>query len=314
MPLQRAAPQNPVTYNLVPFNFVDLEDKAAKHIAHVNEESARIVNEARSEIERIRKVAAAEWEKSAKEIEQNRAKARAEAEAIRKQLDELRQRLQKEEENFQTRKEQLESEAAKLKEEFKQNEESAKKTGYDEGHKAGYNDGHSKGYRDGETQAMIDYTEKVNREAQIQLGAQLETLLPALTAMIDRLDQVKQSFLQQWEQSALKIAEAIAAKAVNRQLPEMIDVPLRLLREALELGTGSTSLRIRLNKKDYEALRPQMDLLIQEMTRSVKTEIVGDVSVAPGGCVLETPQGIIDNQITSRLERIEQEIFLVEEY
>jgi len=145
------------------------------------------------------------------------------------------------------------------------------------------------------------------------LGAKLETLLPALTIMIDRLDVAKQSFLQQWERSVVKIAEAIAAKAIDRQLPEMVDVPLRLLREALELGTGSTSIRIRLNKDDYEALQPQVDILIQEMTRSIPTEIIGDAAISPGGCVLETPQGTIDNCIEARLARIEEELCLVED-
>jgi flagellar assembly protein FliH len=313
MPPQRAAQQNPVTYSLAPFNFVDLEDKATKYIAQVNEEAARIVSEARGEIERIRQIVTNERERSSKEIEQNRAQTREEAEALRKQLDELRQRLQAEEDNFNNRKEQLESEAIKLKAQLKQSEDTARKTGYDEGKKVGYDDGHTKGYADGEMKAMIDYAEKVQREADIQLGAKLETLLPALTMMIDQLDMVKKTFLQQWEQSALKIADAIATKAISRQLPNMVDVPLRLLREALELGTGSTSIRIRLNKDDYKALKPQIDLLIQEMTRSVKTEIVGDSSVSPGGCILETPQGTIDNRIEARLERIEEELYLVEE-
>ena len=162
-------------------------------------------------------------------------------------------------------------------------------------------------------QATIDYTEKIRREAEIQLGTKLETLLPALNTMIERLDVAKQSFLQHWERSALKVAGAIAAKAIDQQLPEMIDVPIRLLREALELGTGSTSLRIRLNDEDYEALKPQIDILVQEMTRSVQTEIVGDTSVSPGGCILETPQGTIDNRIESRLARIEEELYLEED-
>ena len=313
MPSSRTAQQNPIAYNLVPFNFVDLEEKATKYIAQVKAEAAQIVTDARSDVERIRHTAAAELKKSAAALEQSRSNARNETETIRKQLDELRQRLQTEEENFKTRKEQLESEAIKLKAQLKQNEDVARKNGYDEGKKVGYDEGHSKGYADGEMKAMIDYTEKVQREAEIQLGTKLETLLPALTTMIDRLEMAKQSFLQQWERSAVRVAEAIAAKAIDRQLPEMVDVPLRLLREALELGTGSTSVRIRLNKEDYEALKPQIDILIQEMTRSVPAEIVGDVSVSPGGCVLETPQGTIDNQIESRLARIEEELCLVDE-
>ena len=311
MPFYQAAQKNPVTYTLVPFNFVDLEDKAAKYIAQINEGAAKIVADARSEVERLRQVAAAEWKKAAEEIEQTRSQAREEAEAIRKQLDELRQRLQAEEENFKIRKTELESEAVKLKAQLKQNENTARKTGYDEGKKAGYDEGHARGYGDGEMKAMIDYAEKVQREAEIQLGTQLETLLPALQTMIDRLESAKQSFLQHWEQNAVKVVQAIAERVIDRQLPELADVSLRLLREALELGTGSTSVRIRLNKADYETLKPQIDLLIQEMTRSVQTEIVPDVSVSPGGCILETPQGTIDNRIESRIARIEQELCLV---
>ena len=313
MPSHRAAPQNPLAYKLVPFNFVDLEDKATKYIAQIKEKAARVIAEAQNEVERVRQIAADEWKKSAAEIEQTRSRAREEAEGIRKQLDELRQRLQTEEENFKSRKEQLESEAIKLKAQLKQDEATARKTGYDEGKQVGYDEGHSKGYADGEMKAMIDYAEKVQLEAEIQLGMKLETLLPALKMVMDRLDAAKQSFVLQWEQSAVQLAEAIAVKAIHCQLPEMVDVPIRLLREALELGTGSTSLRIRLNKEDYNALKPQIDMLIQEMTRSIQTEIVGDALVSPGGCILETPQGTIDNQIESRLARIKEELCLVEE-
>ena len=313
MPPSQAAQQNPMAYNLVPYNFVDLEEKATAYLAQINTEAKRVIAAAREEVERIRQTVAVERDRSVAEIEQTRSQAKEEAETIRKQLDELRKRFQVEEDNFKTRKEQLESEAIKLKAQLKQNEDLARKKGYDEGKKVGYDEGHSKGYGDGEMKAMIDYAEKVQREAEIQLGVQLETLLPALKTMVNQLDMAKQLFLQQWEQSAVKVAEAIAAKAINRQLPEMVDVPLRLLRETLELGTGSTAVRIRLNKDDYEALQPQMDLLIQEMTRSVPTEIICDVSVSPGGCILETPQGKIDNRIETRLARIEEELCLIEE-
>jgi flagellar assembly protein FliH len=126
--------------------------------------------------------------------------------------------------------------------------------------------------------------------------------------MIDRIETAKQAFLQHWEQNAVKMVMAIAERVIDRHLPELPDVPLRLLRETLELAAGSTSLRIRLNKADYVALKPQIDLLIQEMIRSVPTEIVSDVSVSPGGCIIETPQGTIDNRIESRIARIEQDV------
>jgi flagellar biosynthesis/type III secretory pathway protein FliH len=301
-------PTPPMTYRPVPFNFVDLEEKARSYLAQVKSEAVQIASEAREEVSRIRELARKEREKSLAEVERSRAQARLESETIRKQLDDLHKRLQTEEENFKRRKDELESEAIKLKAQLKQNEDAARKTGYEEGKQVGYDEGKSQGYADGELQATIDYAEKVRREAEIQLGVQLETLLPALKTMIERLETAKQSFLQLWEQSAIKVASAIAAKAITRELPEMADVPMKLLREVLELGAGSASVRIRLNPDDYAALQPQMDILIREMSGAAQTEIVPDAKITSGGCVLETSLGVIDNQIEARLERIEQEL------
>ncbi|MDR1923237.1 MAG: hypothetical protein LBQ66_02590 [Planctomycetaceae bacterium] len=299
-----------MTYRPVPFNFVDLEAKASDFLSRVKAEAVQVAAEARNEVAKIREFARIEREREIAEVEQARFNARQETETIRRQLSELHQRLQTEEENFKKRKDELESEAIKLKAQLKQNEDIARKTGYDEGYQVGYDEGKAKGYADGELQATIDYAEKVRREAEIQLGTQLETLLPALKTMVEQLETAKQSFLQLWEQSAVKVAVSIAERAISRQLPEMIDVPIKLLREALELGAGSASVRIRLHPGDYDALQPQMDILVREMTSAAHSEIVPDTKISPGGCVLETSLGTIDNQIESRLERIEQELCL----
>jgi flagellar biosynthesis/type III secretory pathway protein FliH len=136
--------------------------------------------------------------------------------------------------------------------------------------------------------------------------------MPALQSMLAQFETARQSFLQLWEESAINVAAKIASRAISRELPNMLDVPLKLLRESLELGAGSTSVRIRLNPGDYAALHPQMAMLIEEIMGAAQTEIVPDGKISPGGCVLETALGVIDNQIESRLERIEQELVLVE--
>ncbi|MDR2756181.1 MAG: hypothetical protein LBC20_10785 [Planctomycetaceae bacterium] len=303
--------QKPITYRPVPFNFVDLEEKASDFLSRVKAEAVQVAAEARNEVARIRELARIEREKALNEVEQARCNANQETETIRNQLSELHKHLQTAEDNFKKRKDQLESEVIKLKTQLKQDEDTARKNGYDEGYQAGCSEGKAKGYADGELQATIDYAEKVRREAEIQLGTQLETLLPALKTMVERFETAKQSFLQLWEQSAIKVATTIAERAISRSLPEMIDVPLKLLREVLELGTGSATVRIRLNLDDYDTLQPQIDILVREMTKSVQTEIIPDPKISRGGCVLETSLGTVDNQIETRLERIEQELCLI---
>ncbi len=233
-----------INYRPVPFNFVDLEDKAAEYLAKVKAEATQVAEQARNEVARLRETTLAE-------IETTRKKAYEESETVRKQLETLKTKLQTEEANYKKRKAELESEAIKLKANLKQNTDEARKQGYDEGYGVGLDEGNKKGYADGETRATVDYADKVRNEATVQLGAQLETLMPALQSMVAQLETAKQSFLQLWEQSAINVAAKIASRAIAREMPSMIDVPLKLLREALELGTGSTSVRIRMNPGDY---------------------------------------------------------------
>jgi flagellar assembly protein FliH len=293
--------EKPITYRPVPFNFVDIESKASEYLSRVKAEAVQVAAEARNEVARLRETAI-------NEIHQTRNKAEQETQTIRKQLQELNDKLRKEEANYEKRRAELESDAAKLTAQLKQEEETSRKNGYEDGKKTGYDEGYETGYKDGETQSLIDYDEKIRKEAEIQLGTKLETLFPALQNLSKQLEAAKQSFLQLWEQSAVRVAASIARRAIDRELPNMVDVPLKLLRESLELGAGNTSMRVRLNPDDYEALKPQITLLIRELSASAKTEIVPDGKITSGGCILETALGVIDNQIESRIDRIEEEL------
>ena len=294
-------PEQHVTYRPVPLNFVDLEEKAVAYLGKVKTDALSITTEARDEVARLRTAALAE-------IEHTRFEAKRETEEIRRLLDTLHEKLRSEEAAFVERKEQLDAEILKHQQVIRETEDSARKQGYDEGHQLGYDEGRKKGYIDGELQASIHHAEQVRREAELQLAAKLETLYPALQNMVGQLEAARQSFLLLWEQSAIHVAKSIAERAIGRQLPEMIDVPLRLLRESLELGAGSAGVKVRLNPDDYESLRPQVDSLIEQMTGAAGMEVVPDHRVLPGGCLLETSRGAIDNTIESRLCRIEEEL------
>ena len=272
-----------ITYRPVAFNFVDLESKAEEYLEKVRTESKKITQQARDEIARLRN-----------EIRNEQEQAKTELEKIRAESEELRKRSA--------------DETAALDAKRKEVESDAYKTGFELGKKEGYDTGHKAGYSDGELQASLDYDAKVKREVQIQLAGKMETLLPALHTVVDQICTAQQSFLQLWEQSAIHVASAIANRAISRQLPEMIDVPLYLLREALELAVGCSQMKIRLNPTDYKTLESQIELLVSELSGAAQTEIVSDERIMPGGCVLETSLGTIDQQIESRLERIEMEL------
>ena len=154
-------------------------------------------------------------------------------------------------------------------------------------------------------QAALKAVEKVLDD---KVGKRMETLLPALRKVIEQLQHAKQDWLNHWEKQAIHTAAAMAAKIVRRQLPQMPDAPLKLVREALELAAGSPTLRVFLHPADYETLKGQVELLAKECARSAQAEVIADPNVTPGGCRLETRHGVIDQQFEAQLARIEEEL------
>lgn len=268
---------------MVPFNFEDLELKAKEYLDRVKSQAQRLIQETHQEVDSLRKDAIEE-----------RNHLVEEAKRIRLELVQLR------EEQLQER-----QEIERLREESeKATYETAKKKGKQEG----YRDGHAKGYEEGKAQGLKEADQKIEQEAMKQLRGKLDTLMPALQSAVEDLSCAQQSFLVQWEKSAVHVSAAIAQRAISRQLPQMLDVPMRLLREALELAVGCSKLKIRLNPKDLETLEPQIAMIVEELAGAAETEIVGDHKISPGGCVLETSLGSIDQRIESRLERIKMEL------
>ena len=272
-----------VIYRPTPFNFVDMQEKADAYIASVRAEAARIAEEARAELTQLRNEANAELEQKKRELRE-----------VERQLAERENQLATESRRVQSLRDEIE------------------KAAYDEakanGHKEGYESGHAEGYAAGEKQALTDYQERLQQEADTITKEAFQTLMPALESTIDKLVTAESLFVSLWEEEAMQVAAAMAHQAINRELPNMVDVPLRLLREALELAVGSVRLKIRMNPQDIEALRQEIDTLVNKITPAAETEVVGDARISPGGCYLETTQGIIDQRIESRLERIVTEL------
>lgn len=155
--------------------------------------------------------------------------------------------------------------------------------------------------------------ERTVQQRALQLAGELvhervQTLLPALEQAVSALRQAREEWLAHWEQQALCLASAIAARVVRRELAQAPDIGRVLLREALELTAGSTHLRIRLNPADLESFGDSFHQLVAELAPRASAEWIGDSTVSPGGCVVETEHGRVDQRIETQLARIEQEL------
>ncbi|MCL4202160.1 MAG: hypothetical protein KJ000_06680 [Pirellulaceae bacterium] len=156
----------------------------------------------------------------------------------------------------------------------------------------------------GRQQAEATYQERVRGEVQRHLAS----ALPAFEQAVQALREARAGHLRQCETGLIRLASAIAARLVRRQVQQTPEVALDLVREALELATGSQQLKIRLNPADFEALGASAAELARCHGDGVTAELIADADVSRGGCVLQTEFGTIDQRFESQLARIMEEL------
>lgn len=154
-------------------------------------------------------------------------------------------------------------------------------------------------------QAAIKAVEKVMEE---KVGKQLASLLPAIKQATDQLVQARQAWLAHWEKSAVQVATRIASRVIRREIKQDPQITVKLVRETLELAAGSTDVQLRLHPDDLATLGKHVETVIREVGRDGSCRVVADATVNAGGCRVDTRFGLIDQQIESQLQRIEEEL------
>ncbi len=164
-----------------------------------------------------------------------------------------------------------------------------------------------------EAQTIRQNAEKEGKAAGQQaveqmVAKQLTNVLPALRNAVGEIEHAKQGWLKHWEGSAVHVATAIAQRLIRRELQQDPQIPVALVREALQLAAGNARIRIHLNTEDHRAIAQQVESLVQELSTMTEAEIVASDSVSRGGCRVETEFGVIDQQFEAQLKRIEEEL------
>lgn len=157
-------------------------------------------------------------------------------------------------------------------------------------------------------QAAEEGQRQAASEAKQLAKEQLAPAIEALQQAAAELKESKQAWLAHWESSAVRLATAIAARIVRREIAREPEITLKLVREALELAAGSPGVRLHLNPKDHKSLGTQVRTMLKTMSALGDAEVVSDAAVGQGGCRVETRFGTIDQQIESQLQRIEEEL------
>jgi flagellar assembly protein FliH len=152
----------------------------------------------------------------------------------------------------------------------------------------GYNVGYEEGYAAGMAAVEKAMAEQVSR----------------LSAIVSAVHESHAGFFRTAERQVVDLALQIAQKVVERQVENMPDLAVNVIRGALEEMDARTAVRVRVNPDDVELLRRRWTQVVPPGVGADRIELQPDERVSSGGAVIETTQGQVDAQLESKLAQL----------
>ena len=195
--------------------------------------------------------------------------------------------------------EETREEVRRLLEDSRLEAEQMKSQARDEGHEIGEREGYEKGYLDG--------YEKAQQEVEKTLKKEADELLLELRDLIASVEQKKREMLQQYKDDLRDIAISIAEKIIRVSLKSSGDIIKRMIISATEGIMSKEWVKIYIARCDAEMAVNGDSMLINSISYvSDHIKIIVMENEAPGTCILEFPDKVIDASTNTQIENIKE--------
>lgn len=149
---------------------------------------------------------------------------------------------------------------------------------------------YDRGYEDGRS------------EGRAAEATRMSGTVRAMEQVITRFREEGPRWQEALEKNLVALATALAREIVGRELKGSVEDMNGLVQRAVSEFPLTATLRIRLNPADLAALSSPMGGSAVEAGRQVRW--IPDPEIAPGGCVVEGPESIVDGRVEKALDRI----------
>lgn len=169
----------------------------------------------------------------------------------------------------------------------------------EEGLEIGERQGYEKGYLDGYEKAQTEVEKTLKKEA--------DDLLKELKDLILSVEQSKKDLLDKYKDDLKDIAIAIAEKIIRVSLKSSGDIIKRMIISATEGIMSKEWVKIYISRCDAEMAVNGDTMLINSISYvSDHIKIVVMENEAPGTCILEFPDKVIDASTNTQIENIKE--------
>ncbi len=153
--------------------------------------------------------------------------------------------------------------------------------------------------------AQAGFEEGLKRgEAEVreEWRKQLASPLAAMAESARRLSEFREMYRRYLDSQLPPLVILLTKKMIRRELLLEEGTIVGMVRGALARVVGGSEVTLRVSPSDYEVLnarKAELSVGLDEI-RGIRLE--ADSSVAPGGCLVETPSGLVDARLETQLE------------
>lgn len=159
-------------------------------------------------------------------------------------------------------------------------EEKYRMKGYEEGYRAGYEEGYKKGEE--KAQALIE-------EAK---------------ALKEEILEEKKRLYKEAESDMINVILEAVEKIVGKHVEEDKDLILSLIKKGMENYNAFDKVTVRVSEEDYEHCVKNKDKILKDVEFLDEINIVKDLSLRKGDCIIETNSGVINSGVTTQLKTL----------
>ncbi|WP_425305490.1 FliH/SctL family protein [Caldanaerobacter subterraneus] len=159
-------------------------------------------------------------------------------------------------------------------------EEKYRIKGYEEGYSAGYEEG----YKKGEEKA--------------------KALIEEAKALKEEILEEKKRLYKEAESDMINVILEAVEKIVGKHVEEDKDLILSLIKKGMENYNAFDKVTVRVSEEDYEHCVKNKDKILKDVEFLDEINIVKDLSLRKGDCIIETNSGVINSGVTTQLKTL----------
>lgn len=134
--------------------------------------------------------------------------------------------------------------------------------------------------------------------------ARVEQAGAFLQACAERLAAAREDVLRGMEEDLMTCAVAIARRVIHDEVTQRPEVITYQVQAALARVREDGTVVVRVHPTTLNALMEARPHLLNSLEDAARLRFEPDASLAPGGCIVETAQRIVDASIETQLNRI----------